>query len=33
VAAILMYAGFLMASAPATEAEKGEALEAAAQAV
>lgn len=33
VAAILMYAGFLMASAPATEAEKVEALEAAAQAV
>jgi hypothetical protein len=32
VAALLMYAGFLLAAAPATEAEKAEALEAAAQA-
>lgn len=32
IAAVLMYAGFLMAGAPATEAEKTEALEAAAQA-
>lgn len=32
IAALLMYAGFLLAAAPATEAEKAEALEAAAQA-